>query len=61
MLTPFNAFVEANEPGALHYELFRQMNGDTEVLVYLEVYVERLVSPSSAVPFSLRFCYVHHA
>lgn len=38
-IAPFNKFVEANEPGALQYELFRQVNGDAEALIYMEVYV----------------------
>ena len=36
-LAPYNAYVEANETGTLRYELFKQVNGDTEVLVYAEV------------------------
>ena len=38
-MAPFNEFVEANEPGTLQGELFRQVNGDNEVLVYMEMYV----------------------
>lgn len=35
----FNEFVEANKPGTLQCELFRQVNGNAEVLVYMEMYV----------------------
>jgi hypothetical protein len=38
-MATFNKFVEANEPGTLQCELFRQANGDDEVLVYMEMYV----------------------
>lgn len=45
---PFSAFVEAKEPGTLRYEICRQVNGDAEVLVYLQVYVQCLISLSGS-------------
>jgi len=40
VLTPFNAHVEATEPDAYQYQLFKQINVDDgkEVLVYIELY-----------------------
>jgi hypothetical protein len=47
-MTPYNNWVEANEPGTLQYEIFRQVNGDAETLIVLEVYVQYFISrPSS--------------
>ncbi|CAF9919155.1 MAG: hypothetical protein ALECFALPRED_000984 [Alectoria fallacina] len=42
-LTPFNKYVEENEPGVLKYEFYRQVNVDSgkEDLVYLELYKDK--------------------
>jgi hypothetical protein len=45
-MTPYNNWVEANEPGALQYEMFRQVNGDAEMLIVLEVYVQYFILSS---------------
>jgi hypothetical protein len=46
-MTPYTNWVEANEPGALRYEMFRQVNGDAEVLIVLEVYVQYFITHPS--------------
>jgi len=42
-LAPFNAHVEANEPKALQYQLFKQVNAEDgkESLVYIEIYKDK--------------------
>jgi hypothetical protein len=34
-LEPYNAFIEAQQPDTVQYQLFKQVNGDAEGLVYI--------------------------